>query len=177
VVLQPTNQLQEDLCNLLAPVKVWCDWLLGNNDTWYPLVSAEPFAQLAQLATRLEGVNTQVKDILEECHNEKAFLAQPQARRVEFALPKLAEDALLCEYTPWFRSLIRESCRQCCPRATAAKRVSQILLAVKCLEGLDQPVLKWSLPDNSHVCLVTDNTTNRGHFSRDIAVSNLTAMG
>ena len=45
------------------------------------------------------------------------------------------------------------------------------------LSGLDQPVLKWSLPDNSHVCLVTDNTINRGHFSRDIAVSNLTAMG
>ena len=43
------------------------------------------------------------------------------------------------------------------------------------------PVLKWSLPDNSHVCLVTDSTTNRDHFSnhfsrRDIAVSNLTAM-
>jgi hypothetical protein len=44
------------------------------------------------------------------------------------------------------------------------------------LSGLDQPVLKWSLPDNSHVCLVTDSTTNRDHFSRDIAVSNLTAM-
>ena len=38
------------------------------------------------------------------------------------------------------------------------------------------PVLKWSLPDNSHVCLVTDSTTNRDHFSRDIAVSNLTAI-
>ena len=44
------------------------------------------------------------------------------------------------------------------------------------MSGLDQPVLKWSLPDNSHVCLVTDSTTNRDHFSRDIAVSNLTAM-
>ena len=42
--------------------------------------------------------------------------------------------------------------------------------------GLDHPVLKWSLPDNSHVCLVTDSTTSRDHFSRDIAVSNLTAM-
>ena len=40
VVLQPNNQLQEDLCNLLAPVEVWCDWLLGNNNTWYSLVSA-----------------------------------------------------------------------------------------------------------------------------------------
>ena len=42
--------------------------------------------------------------------------------------------------------------------------------------GLDQPVSKWSLPDNSHVCLVTNSTSNREHFSRDIAVSNLTAM-
>jgi len=182
VVLQPSNQLQEDLCNLLAPVKVWCDWLVGNNDTWFPLVSAEPFAQLAQLATRLEGVKKEVTTILQECLSEKAFLAQPQARREEFALIKLAEDALLCEFTPWFRGLSWDSYRQYCPRnlsvprATAAKRVSQILLAVECLEGLDQPVLKWSLPDNSHVCLVTDNTTNREHFSRDIAVSNLTAM-
>jgi len=182
VVLQPSNQLQEDLCNLLAPVKVWCDWLLGNNDTWYPLVSAEPFAQLAQLATRLEGVKAQVSGILDECLSEKAFLAQPQARREEFALIKLAEDALLCEFTPWFRGLSWDSYRQYCPRnlsipkATAAKRVSQILLAVEYLEGLDHPVLKWSLPDNSHVCLVTDSTTSRDHFSRDIAVSNLTAM-
>merc|ERR1712096_551019 len=95
---------------------------------------------------------------------------------------KLAEDALLCEFTPWFRGLSWDSYRQYCPRnlsiprATAAKRVSQILLAVECLEGLDQPVLKWSLPDNSHVCLVTDSSTSRDHFSRDIAVSNLTAM-
>merc|ERR1719154_298617 len=186
VVLQPSNQLQEDLrqdlCNLLAPVKVWCDWLLGNNDTWYPLVAAEPFAQLAQRATRLEGVKTQVGSILEECLSEKSFLAQPQARREEFALIKLAEDALLCEFTPWFRGLSWESYRQYCPRnlsiprATAAKRVSQILLAVECLEGLDQPVLKWSLPDNSHVCLVTDSSASKEHFSRDIAVSNLTAM-
>ena len=27
-VLQPNNQLQEDLCNLLPPVKVWCDGLI-----------------------------------------------------------------------------------------------------------------------------------------------------
>ena len=40
--------------------------------------------------------------------------------------------------------------------------------------------MKWSLPDNSHVCLVSDNRDstchNRDHVSRDIAVSNLTAM-
>ena len=67
------------------------------------------------------------------------------------------------------------------PQATAAKRVSQILLAVEFLEGLDNPVLKWSLPDNSHVCLVTDHGDtvshcDRDHVSRDIAVSNLTEM-
>ena len=97
-------------------IQVWCDWLVGNNDTWFPLVSAEPFAQLAQLATRLEGVKKEVTTILQECLSEKAFLAQPQARREEFALIKLAEDALLCEFTPWFRGLSWDSYRQYCPR-------------------------------------------------------------
>ena len=46
------------------------------------------------------------------------------------------------------------------------------------MSGLDNPVLKWSLPDESHVCLVTENLTSssRDDVSRDIAVSNLTAM-
>ena len=76
------------------------------------------------------------------------------------------------------------------PKATSAKRVSQILLAVEYLEGkltiymiiistllqgLDNPVLKWSLPDNSHVCLVSESGDNespdRDHVSRDMAVS------
>lgn len=178
-VLAPSSQLEEDLTSLLAPVKVWCDWLLGNNDTWYPLVSSEPFAQLAQLATRLENVKLEVSSILTECLTEEAFMAQPQARREEFQLVKLAEDSLLCEFSPWFRGLSWTTYRKFCPkrlsvsRAVAAKRVSQILLAVEFLEGLDQPVLKWSLPDNSHICLVTDRTD---HVSRDMAVSNLTAM-
>ena len=81
MVLQPNSQLEEDLCNLLAPIKVWCDWLLGNNDTWYPLVSSEPFAQLAQLATRLETVKDQVNVTLSQCLNVKSFLAHPQGRR------------------------------------------------------------------------------------------------
>ena len=39
-------------------------------------------------------------------------------------------------------------------------------------------MLKWSLPDNSHVCLVSDNNedTSPDNVSRDMAVSNLTAM-
>ena len=65
-------------CTILRTVQVWCDWLLGNNDTWYPLVSSEPFAQLAQLATRLETVKTQVSGILDLCLSEKTFLAHPQ---------------------------------------------------------------------------------------------------
>ena len=38
--------------------------------------------------------------------------------------------------------------------------------------------MKWSLPDESHVCLVTESLTSssRDDVSRDIAVSNLTAM-
>ena len=53
-ILVPESLHQEELTPLLAAIKVWCDWLIGNNDTWYPVVSAEPFSQLAQLATRLE---------------------------------------------------------------------------------------------------------------------------
>ena len=83
------------------------------------------------------------------------------------------------EFDPWFRGLSWESYRQFAPRtvslarAVAAKRLAQILLAVEFLEGLDQPVLKWSLPDNSHVCLVSDTVDQ---VSRDMAVSNLTAL-
>ena len=44
-----------------------------------------------------------------------------------------------------------------------------------CSKGLDNPVLKWSLPDNSHVCLVSESGDNespdRDHVSRDMAVS------
>jgi len=179
VLLEPSTQLQEDLGNLLAPVKVWCDWLLGNNDTWYPVSSSEPFAQLAQLATRLEAVKPEIQQLLDNCLTEEAFQAHPQAGRDEFELIRLAEDALLCEFDPWFRGLSWDTYRQFAPktmsmpRAVAAKRISQILLAVEFLEGLDQPVLKWSLPDNSHVCLVSDTTDQ---VSRDIAVSNLTAL-
>merc|ERR1719239_1644156 len=70
VLLEPSTQLQEDLGNLLAPVKVWCDWLLGNNDTWYPVSSSEPFAQLAQLATRLEAVKPEIQQLLDNCLSE-----------------------------------------------------------------------------------------------------------
>ena len=178
-LLAPATQLQEDLGNLLVPVKVWCDWLLGNNDTWYPVTSSEPFAQLAQLATRLEGLKAEMQELLDTCLSEEAFMAHPQAGRDDFELIRLAEDALLCEFDPWFRGLSWESYRQFAPRtvslsrAVAAKRLAQILLAVEYLEGLDQPVLKWSLPDNSHVCLVSETLDG---VSRDMAVSNLTAL-
>ena len=100
--------------------------------------------QLAQLATRLETVKTQVNSILSSCLSEKSFLAHPQAGRDEFALIKLPEDSILCEFAPWFRGLSWDSYRQYCPKtlsvpqATAAKRVSQILLAVEFLEGRRQ---------------------------------------
>ena len=54
---------EEDLPTLLAAVKVWCDWLLGNNDTWFPIVSHEPFTELAKLATHLEKLKNAMKDI------------------------------------------------------------------------------------------------------------------
>ena len=71
--------------------------------------------------------------ILEECLSEKAFLAEPQARREEFALIKLAEDALLCEFTPWFRGLSWESYRQYCPRLYHSSSLS-MLIVIFCKE-------------------------------------------
>ena len=38
------------------------------------------------------------------------------ARRDEFGLIKLAEDSILCEFTPWFRGLSWDSYRQYCPK-------------------------------------------------------------
>ena len=55
---------EEDLPTLLAAVKVWCDWLLGNNDTWFPIVANEPFNELAKLATHLEKLKHAMKDII-----------------------------------------------------------------------------------------------------------------
>ena len=50
-----------------------------------------------------------------------------------------------------------------------------IIIIDHCSKGLDNPVLKWSLPDNSHVCLVSESGDNespdRDHVSRDMAVS------
>ena len=161
-ILDPHSLRQEELTPLLAAVKVWCDWLIGNNDTWYPVVSAEPFTQLAQLATRLETVKPSVTNLLSECLSDETWTALPQVRREEFEIIRLAEDSILCEFEPWFRGLEWSHYRQFSPKtmnqaaAQNAKRVDQIRMCAEVLEGLDPPVLKWSVPDNSHVCLVTD---------------------
>jgi len=174
---------QEDLIPLLAAVKVWCDWLIGNNDTWYPVVSAEPFTQLAQLATRLEATRPSVSRILEQCLSDETWTALPQARRAEFEIIRLTEDAILCEFEPWFRGLEWATYRQFHPRsinqqsAQNAKRIDQIRMCAEVLEGLDPPVLKWSVPDNSHVCLVTDrDESTQASVARDMAEANLTAL-
>ena len=57
----------DDLPNLLSAVKVWCDWLLGNNDTWYPVLCDEPFNELAKLATHLEKLKPMITPILQQC--------------------------------------------------------------------------------------------------------------
>ena len=38
--------------------------------------------------------------------------------------------------------------------------------------GLDNPVLKWSLPDNSHVCLVSDSAEDASHCDRSVIYLN-----
>ena len=182
-ILEAQSPRTEELTPLLAAVKVWCDWLIGNNDTWYPVVSAEPFTQLAQLATRLEVIKPAVTGLLGECLSDEAWSALPQSRREEFEIIRLAEDSILCEFEPWFRGLEWSSYRQFNPRtinqlcAQNCKRVDQIRMCAEVLEGLDPPVLKWSVPDNSHVCLVTDREeSTQASVARDMAEANLTAL-
>eukprot|EP00088_Acartia_fossae_P052586 TRINITY_DN5945_c0_g1_i2.p1 TRINITY_DN5945_c0_g1~~TRINITY_DN5945_c0_g1_i2.p1 ORF type:complete len:1186 (-),score=351.14 TRINITY_DN5945_c0_g1_i2:275-3715(-) len=174
---------QEDLIPLLAAVKVWCDWLMGNNDSWCPVVSAEPFTQLAQLATRLEPLKYRVAQVLSQCLSDEAWTALPQSRRADYEIIRLTEDAILCDYEYWFRGLDWSTYRQFCPKsgdltsAEFAKRVDQIRMCVEFMEGLDPPVLKWSVPDNSHVCLVTDrDESTEASVARDMAEANLTAL-
>jgi len=182
-IIEPQSQRQEELTPLLAAVKVWCDWLIGNNDTWYPVVSAEPFTQLAQLATRLELIKPTVTKLLGECLSDETWSALPQSRREEFEIIRLAEDSILCEFEPWFRGLEWSTYRQFNPKtinqlcAQNCKRVDQIRMCAEVLEGLDPPVLKWSVPDNSHVCLVTDrDESTQASVARDMAEANLTAL-
>jgi hypothetical protein len=61
----------EDLPSLLSAVKVWCDWLLGNNDTWYPVVGEEAFVQFAMLATHLEKLRPLLKPVLAQFITEE----------------------------------------------------------------------------------------------------------
>ena len=184
-ILVPESLHQEELTPLLAAIKVWCDWLIGNNDTWYPVVSAEPFSQLAQLATRLEVLKPTVCSLLESCLSDEAWRALPQARREEFDLIKLVEDTMLCDFEPWFRGLDWATYRQFYPRdagivaakAENAKRIDQIRMCVEVLEGLEPPVLKWSVLDRSHVCLVSDrDESTQESVARDIAEAKLTAL-
>ncbi|XP_059096811.1 telomerase-binding protein EST1A-like isoform X1 [Tigriopus californicus] len=148
----------DDLPNLLSAIKVWCDWLLGNNDTWYPIVADEPFTHLAALATHLEKLKPVLKPILLTFLEETQFHIHPD--RDSFELVRLGEDALLCDFSPWFRGLTWELYRRYAPRslplplAQDVRRIDAINFCVDFLEGLEPPILKWSLPDNAHISLV-----------------------
>ena len=150
----------DDLSNLLPPVKVWCDWLLGNNDTWDPVVRQEPFTQLATLATHLEKLKPALKPVQGQMLTEDELRRRPEQIKITYDLVKLPEDALLCGFDPWFRGLDWVVYRRFSPRsipltlAQEARRLDAINFCVEFLEGLEPPILKWSLPDNAHISLV-----------------------
>ena len=151
----------EDLPSLLSAVKVWCDWMLGNNDTWYPIVSEEPFTQFARLATHLEKLKPLMKPVLVQFYTEEKYLALPSSeRRPNFELVKLQEDALLCGFNPWFRGLDWAVYRRYAPRSVPsplvqdARRLDAINFCVEYLEGLEPPILKWSFQEHAHISLV-----------------------
>ncbi len=159
----------EDLPSLLSAVKVWCDWLLGNNDTWYPVVSDEAFVQFAQLATHLEKLKPLVKPVLAEFIDEEQYLKIVNDERSmhSFEMVKLGEDAVLCGFNPWFRGLDWSVYRRYAPRSVPAtlaqdvRRIDAINFCVDFLEGLEPPIMKWSLPDNAHISLAMSTSSSK----------------
>lgn len=159
--------LEEDLPTLLAAVKVWCDWLLGNNDTWFPIVCHEPFNELAKLATHLEKLKTAMRDIIKHFINSENYYSD-HYNQENYEMIKLSEDALLCGFNPWFCGLdwstYRRYCHKSVPPTLAqdVRRLDTINDCIDYLEGFDPPILKWSKPDNAHISLVenTRNVTN-----------------
>ena len=162
----------DDLPNLLSAVKVWCDWLMGNNDTWYPVICDEPFNELAKLATHLEKLKPLIAPILEQCLNEDKFNSiLPPNKKEEYEMIKLDEDAVLCGFTPWTLGVNWAIYRRYAPRNVPttllqdARRLDAINFCIDFLEGLEPPVLKWSPPDNAHISLIENVacTADRGN--------------
>jgi protein SMG6 len=78
-----------------------------------------------------------------------------------FEMVKLQEDAILCGFNPWFRGLDWAVYRRYAPRSVPStlaqdvRRIDAINFCVDYLEGLEPPIMKWSLPDNAHISLAS----------------------
>ena len=168
----------DDLPNLLSAVKVWCDWLMGNNDTWYPVLCDEPFNELAKLATHLEKLKPIISPILLQCLNEEKYDQLALNKKGEYEMIKLDEDAVLCGFTPWTLGVNWPIYRRFAPRNVPttllqdARRLDAINFCIDFLEGLEPPVLKWSPPDNAHISLIE----TMGHSTADRVNAKLTHM-
>ena len=164
--------------NLLSAVKVWCDWLLGNNDTWYPVICDEPFNELAKLATHLEKLKPIITPILRQCIGEEEYLSLPPGSQLEYGMIKLDEDAVLSGYSPWSLGVSWSIYRRYAPKTIPitllqdARRLDAINFCIDFLEGLEPPILKWSPPDNAHISLVE----NIGSTTADKVNAKLTHM-
>ena len=124
--------------------------MLGNNDTWYPVVcgGADAIAHFARLATHLEKLKPLLKPVLDKFVTEDDLLAMPSAERNLYEMVKLQEDAVLCGFNPWFRGLDWAVYRRYAPRSVPAtlaqdvRRVDAINFCVDFLEGLEPPVMR-----------------------------------
>jgi hypothetical protein len=80
---------------------------------------------------------------------------------------KLQEDAILCGFNPWFRGLDWALYRWYAPRSVPStlaqdvRRIDAINFCVDYLEGLEPPIMKWSLPDNAHISLASSFATSK----------------
>ena len=68
----------------------------------FPVVSLEPFKQLAQLATHLEKLKPAIMPILTTFIKEEDM---PHVNLMDCDMIKLEEDGILCGFNPWFRGL------------------------------------------------------------------------
>ena len=81
----------------------------------FPVVCTEPFKQLAQLATHLEKLKPLIQSSL------ATFVKEEELPMVhdptDFEMVKLEEDAILCDFNPWFRGLDWTSYRRFAPKS------------------------------------------------------------
>ena len=113
----------------------------------YPVVSTEPFKQLAQLATHLEKLKPLMRPTLATLLKEDVL--NSLGDRDEYEMIKLEEDSLLCGFNPWFRGLDWKLYRRYAPKSVPSTLAQVGFYSVYSAglnnEHLKNKLLQWGL--------------------------------